>query len=536
MHKLIIIDDEYEQVQGIKNFIPWERYDIEICDVAYNGRDGLELIKKHNPDIALIDIQMPFINGLTLIEEANKLNRNIQMIIMSGHDDFDYARKALQLKANNYLLKPCSAEEILQAVLRAKNICVEENNKKQMIQKYQSAFDEYLTMFKERLLISLLENKLRNPSTFFNDMKSYKINLSDATCCTAIFRLEEKDTLYTRITNEEFDCLIIKFSEELKKAGRYDYPFELIIKDGDLIMITTHDPFDFKYFTGLIRQVHNGLYDTFEYPVAVGIGQTVSSPLLAYRSYSQALAALENSYFLGGDKVAVYDDKIFEESFHFLYPFEEEKKLLQAIESGDSSQIQASVNNFFTNFDRYPINNNLIKKIGISLLNHIMMFCSEKNIDTVELQQLIFNSFDDIIKARSYDVLKSKIMKITEDIMKQIGVQAPINKYIQLALNYIHNNYSRDISLKTVADELSISTGYLSFLFKQEMKTNFIEYLNNYRIIAAKELLEDVRLKSYEIAYQIGFQDEKYFFKLFKRYTGLTPSQYRDSLSAFDSV
>jgi two-component system response regulator YesN len=535
MYRLVIIDDEYEHVQGIKNYIPWSKYDIEVCGIAYNGRDGLELIKTCCPDIAIIDIQMPFIDGLSLIEKVNDLNKSIEMIIISGHDDFEYARKAIQLKANNYLLKPCSAEEILQAVLRAKNIYIEETKKKEMLGQYQTIFEQYIILMKDRFLVDLLDNNLKNPTNFHNDLKSYRINMTNETCCAAIFRLEDKDKLFSQFTGEEIDCLILSITDKIKNAASESFRFETVIKNSDIVLITTHEPFNYCSFINFINDIYHTLSNTFDYEFAAGIGKTVLSPVNVNKSYVQALAALENSSFLGGKKVAVYYNEIFEENFFHLYPINEEKKLFQAIESGESSIIKTAVDDFFMAFDQYHANNSkIIKKIGISLLNSIMKFCSEKNIDIEELNQLIYNSFDEIANEKSFDALKEKINAIIEKLLFQIHDNAPTNKTIQLAINYIQNNFDKNISLKTVADELFISPSYLSFLFKQEVKVNFVEYLNNYRITIAKEVLKDVRLKSYEIAYHVGFQDEKYFFKLFKKYTGLTPSQYRESLSIFD--
>ena len=536
MYKLIIVDDEYEHVQGIKNFIPWDKYDIEVCDVAYNGKDGLLLFEKYRPDIALIDIQMPFINGLTLMEEVIKLGQNVQMIIMSGHDNFDYARKAIDLQANNYLLKPCSAEEILQAVLRAKNMAMEENGKKAIINTYQTVFNQYISLFRDKMFMDLLDNKLRNPATFFDDRDKYHIDLSPAECCVAVFRLEDRDNLYTRNTNEEFDCLIISITEYINQKKSESRHFELVGKDGDIVLIASGESFDFDDFSGFIHRLFKELSDVFEYQFVVGIGKTAPSPIQASKSYNQALAVLENCIFLGDRKIAVYDGNISEESFYYLYPFSEEKKIFQGMEMGDSGQTKDAVNNFFRNFEQERITNgNFTKKIGITLLNSIMRFCSEKSIDSGELQGIIFKSFDEIINAKSFEALRSKLVKVIEAIQDHIHSPAPVNRFIQKALHYIHSHFDKDISLKTVADELYISPAYFSFLFKQEMKTNFIDYLNNYRISMAKELLKDVRLKNYEVAFRVGFQDDKYFFKIFKKYTGLTASQFRESINIFDA-
>lgn len=531
MHKLAIIDDEYEHVQGIRNYIDWEKYGIEVCGAAYNGKEGLELFIEHHPDIAIIDIQMPFINGLTLMEEVKKLGQNVQMIILSGHDNFDYARRAIELQATHYLLKPCSAEEILQAVLKAKNIAMEEAHKKQIISQYHSIFDQYIALFRERLLLNLLDRKLRNPSTLYEDMRNYGISLAQNPCCVAVFRLEGRDSLYALNTNQEFDCLIISISEEIKKR-KWQTGMETIIKEDDIVLIASGEAFSALDFIQYVQRVYSKLSDAFEYPFRVGVGLTVESPLLAFKSYKQALAALENSAFLGEKKVTVFLNEMSQESFHFLYPLAEEKRIFRSIETGDITLTVEAVNHFFKALDRdHVINGYTIKKIGIALLNSLMIFCSEKNIDSTELQTLIFKSFDDIINAKSFECLNNKIIKILEDIMNQIHCHHPVNRMIQKSLSFIHAHYSEDISLKTLADELYISPSYYSFLFKQEMKTNFIDYLNHYRIMMAKELLKDIRLKNYEIAYKVGFQDDKYFFKLFKKYTGLTASQYRESIS-----
>jgi|GEM_PF-550796 len=533
MYKLIIIDDEYDHVHGIRDYIPWSKYDIEVCDVAYNGRDGLELFERHEPDIALIDIKMPFIDGLSLIEEVKKLGHDVQMIIMSGYDNFEFARKAIQLQANNYLLKPCSAEEILQAVLRAKNIVDEKRQNKQLMSSYQSAFSEYMPFFRFKLLADLLNEKLRNPETFYEDAGEYHIGLSDAPCCVAVFRLEESDGIYTRRSNEEFDYLYIRILECIGREENKDNQYELVIKDNDFVLISCGGHLSLDHFDEFISRVYNELSDAFECTFLVGIGKTVSSPLQAHKSYKQALAALESSVCNGGKKVNVFNGKMTEESYHYLYPIQEENKILQSIGIKDFSMLKESVNDFFKAFDRDCDKDvNFIKKVGITLLNSIIKFYTEKNLDTKDMQEFIFKSFNDVMEARTFETLKEKIIRLAENILKHSSANTPVNKFIQRAIEYIHKNYPNDISLKTVADGLYISPAYLSFLFKHEMKTNFIGYLNNYRVLMAKELLPDVRLKNYEVAYKVGFQDEKYFFKIFKKYTGLTASQYRESLGS----
>ncbi|NLM74699.1 MAG: response regulator [Clostridiaceae bacterium] len=531
MHKLVIIDDEYEHVHGIANYIDWAKYDIEVCGVAYNGKEGLEVIKNTHPDIALVDIQMPHIDGLDLTEKIKEMGMNVQVIIVSGYDYFEYTKKAIELKASNYLLKPCSAEEIIQAVMRAKNAVIEEQNRKQMISEYQDLFNQYKNLLRSQFLSRLLDNKLRNRSTFFNECSKYEINLTETPCCTAIIRIEDKHELYTKLSNEEFDFVLLQITETIKGMEGPGLPFEIVMKNDDIVIISSHKELETTSFKEFIIQIFDELTYNYDYNFIAGIGKIAPSPLQSHKSYREALAALESCIFLSDKKIAVFDDQMSEENILHLYPSQDEEKIFEAIETGDFALAEKSVTGFFENFEHVNIRDSYyIKKIGVLLLNNITNFCTRKNIDSQNLQTLILKSYDEITETKDLKTLSLKIANIVENIIKEIHDDAPLNRFIQKALDYIHKNYHKNISLKTMAEELYISPAYLSFLFKQEMKTNLIDYLNSYRIEMAKELLKDVHLKNYEVAYKVGFQDEKYFCKIFKKYTGLTASQYRDSL------
>src|SRR5690554_539261 len=121
MYKVVIIDDEQEQVEGIKDVIDWERYELTIAGTADNGAKGLELIERLLPEIAIVDIKMPVMGGLEMLEAVKQRGIKLHSIILSGYDDFYFAQKAITLQSSNYLLKPCRPEEILQSVLKAKN-------------------------------------------------------------------------------------------------------------------------------------------------------------------------------------------------------------------------------------------------------------------------------------------------------------------------------------------------------------------------------------------------------------------------------
>jgi two-component system response regulator YesN len=531
VYKLAIIDDEFEQVRGIRDFIDWGKYGIEVCGVAYNGRDGLTLFEEQSPDIAIVDIQMPYMDGLTLIESIGRTGRDAQIILLSGYDNFEYARKAIHLKANNYLLKPCTVEEIVQAVLRAKNQAMDEQKKREILCSYQALFQEHKSFLKEKLLESLLQDKLRNPSTFFRDIGQYGVQLTDAPCCVAVFRLADAGRLYGRNSNAEFDYLVLSIASLIRKhAGALSH-CELVVRQDDMALIATDEDLNAKAFEAFVRGVHAALSDTFEYGFAAGIGWVVPSPLSAPDSYRQALAALENGIFLGQDAVVAYDSGMLGESYRHFYPMQVEKKIFSAIEAGNQTLVKPLVDEFFSVFEHGARPDTaVIRKVGITLLSGIYKYCADQNIDSPDVDTLLYKSFDEIAGTKTFGVLKQIVISVLNGIIELISQHGRMNQMIQTAVEFIQAHYVSDINLKMVADALFITPAYLSVLFKHETRENFVDYLNQYRIERAKELLRDIRLKNYEIAFRIGFQDEKYFYRLFKKHTGLTPSQYRDSV------
>ena len=530
MYRLIIIDDEYEQVRGIKDYIDWNKYDIEVCGVAYNGRDGLALLKKQSPDIAIIDIQMPYLNGLSLIEKVNASGQNIQMIILSGHDNFEYAREAIHLKANNYLLKPCSIEEILQAVLCAKNLVADEQDKRNILSKYHSLFQTHKASLKENFLTNLLEDSLRSASTFFQDAARYDVNLTDDTCCITVFRFIDIDGLYSENTHEEFDHLLLSVLSDIKTHCLTLSHSELILYRDDIVLTVSGE--ESRNLFPLIQSIYQSLCDSYAFGFAVGIGQCVTSPLSAPISFHQALTALDNSIFLASEHIVAYDNAMLKDDYHYFYTFKSERKILALIETGDQSLVSACINDFFRVFEtELTCDCMFTKKMGITLLSNIYKFCADRNIICKEINALIYKNFDEINAAKTLYALKEIIVSVLKDIITRISEHNQVNHLIKTAIDYIHHHYKDNINLKTAADELFITPAYLSVLFKQETRENFINYLNKFRIEQAKNLLQDIGMKNYQIAFETGFQDEKYFYKLFKKYTGLTPNQYRDSLS-----
>lgn len=532
MYKIVIVDDEPEQVEGIKNVINWEQYELTIAGTAENGAKGLALIEKLMPEIVIVDIKMPVMGGLEMLEEVKKRGIKLQSIILSGYDDFCFAQKAIALQTSNYLLKPCRPEQILQSVLRAKNLISEEKRKSAVFKDYQDLIRENLPVLKEKFLTDLLKGELSDRAAIEQKMGRYGLAFSGfaAEYCVVLFGCHWWPAGEQPGPGKTDEYLLLAVQELIKQGLTPELRCELLSEGERVVVLAEVTDGIYREILPLkLGQIKEEIEEHYDLDVTVGIGGPVSPLAAVWRSYQQAAAALETGFFSGEQQVIFYDPQMLT-GRKFLYPFQEVKKVLLSLETGDEKAVQAAVEKFFRVLvlDGKPGKREM-QQLSLTLVSNIFQFCFDHNIELEQNSADILNFFDQIGQAGTLQQLKEIIGLFLTGIVRRLAAERERNKIVQFALDYIKENYRHNINLPMIAEQVNYSPSYLSFLFKQETGQNFVDYLNHYRIEQAKKLLRDTEAKNYEIAYQVGYQDEKYFYQIFKKYTGLTASQYRES-------
>ena len=535
MYKLVIIDDEKEQVEGIKMAIAWEQYEIEICGTAFNGRQGLELIEEKLPDIGIIDIKMPLLGGLELIEEVNKKNIKMQSIILSGYDDFYFAQKAIELKTTNYLLKPCQPEKILQSVLKVKNVIMEEQRRKNILTCYQELISSNIPILKEKFLTELIKGEIHDLEVITKKIHNYELNFSGAAqdYCVVLFSNDQQPYSGYGARSEETEYIILTILDTVQQSLAQEYRFEAFCYNNNILTVleVNKQENDLQTLLKRLETIKQRINEVHDVSFTIGIGDLVSPLAALWKSYRQAEAAIETRFLSGENRIVLYDYHMSEENGEFLYPLQAVNRILLCLEKGDEEQVKNTVHKFFHNIsvEGKPAKRQ-IQKLSLTLFSNILHFCLDKNIEFKSTGLDILKTFDQIFQAKTMLQLEEEMVRILTGIVRGLVSNKELNEIVQFALDYIHEHYPHNINLQLISEQVNYSPSYLSLLFKQETGTNFIDYLNNYRIEMAKKLLKNTSYKNYEVAYKVGYQDEKYFYQLFKRYTGLTASQYRETL------
>lgn len=212
-YKVILVDDEEEVIDAIKSRILWEQLGLQIVGSATNGVKALELVEKLQPDIVITDIKMPYMNGLELSRRLNDEYRNVHIIIFTGFDEFDYAKEAVHLEIDEYMLKPINAVELSECLKRVKNSLDKEREEKLNVQKLENYFDDVLPIIQTNFFVSLIEGRV-NESEYEKFLQAYKIDLKGPYFCCAVFHTSENNV------PEEMSPLLLSMSVEREIKAR----------------------------------------------------------------------------------------------------------------------------------------------------------------------------------------------------------------------------------------------------------------------------------------------------------------------------
>jgi len=530
MVRLLIVDDEEEIRTGIRDLIDWETNGIQVCGEASSGMEALKCVDETEPDIMLVDIRMPIMSGLEVIESLSSGKQHIKTIILSGFDDFLYAQKALKLGTFDYLLKPCRPEEILDTVLKAKALIEAERKKKEVLSRYKLQLSESLPILKEKFLTRLVKGEYKYIGNIKTKFEFFKMGIHPGNIKVGIVRIDDYFSMLNRFSNEDMELMKFAVKNITGELIGSRFNCDVFESNDDIIAIINIDEEQKSSFQSILDEIRQKIKSFLGFAVSIGVGNYYSSIDDLQHSYDEALEALEIRFFSGEDCVIHYEDISCFEEMKNSFPLIEERDILNCIKFGNEKNLHLQFEAFFSEISSKSNSKEHFLKSGMALLFSIYHLCIEKGIDTDEFWGQ-YSPFDEIAKLDTVGKLKAKLWDIVKFAYDKFNNKKNSNKLIELATKFIKQNYYKDIGLDTVAHEIYITPGYVSLLFKQSLGTNFVDYLHKTRIEKACEILKDIRLKTYEVSTSVGYNDEKYFTQIFKKYTGMTPTQYRDTLT-----
>lgn len=503
MYQLMIIDDEPVVRAGIKQLIPWENYNFELCAEGVDGKDGLRKVLDYSPDLVLVDVKMPGMSGIELIREAKKEGFEGKFIILTGYSDFDFAKSAISLGVRAYLLKPIDEDELLNNV---QEVLDELDAKKNL--------DDYYTLSelkaRQEVLYRLLMHSA-DKDTLRKEIKLYGMDFNYHSFCTAI--------LSTKSTYLENDSNKVKEREELiyKDLVHVDK----ITVDDKLVLICKGRSYQ-EILTTLVKN-NERVKRYYREGFFIAIGHNV-----AYwedLSFSYECAKLLTEYeFLYKDSEAVSIEILNQIGINAVGNFTD--RLCSLIEIGDVDAIHQIMKEL-----KHCYKNELMKESEVKILViHNMVLLHSVLERRYESKKENFPDFEKFIDGIKRVECLEGLMEMVDDYCVKatlcIGASTT-DVVVKRMISYIEKNYDQDLKLEGIAKIFNYNSAYLGKVFKKEMGESFNNVLDSIRIENAKRLLIESDLKVYQVSKQVGYSNIDYFYSKFKKNVGISPKEYK---------
>lgn len=537
MLKVFLVEDESVVREGLRDNIPWQQYGYEFVGEASDGEMALPLIQKVKPDVLLTDIKMPFMDGLSLSRLVHQEFPDMKIIIISGYDDFEYARGAIQVGAEQYLLKPITRAAMQKVLAELKTKIENEREQKTFQEKFQSEAREYEQFSRTDFFVKVFEGRMPVQDIYEEAAKlSLKIN---AACYNILlFNLQEKRT------GENMGMESEDFARKREELLHYfvRYPENLVFRwnvntYGVLMKGSVEQMPEFTARSlENVERICRPAQETLDWYVAVG--EPVERLSLLAQCYSNANHLFAYRFLMPGQHVFTG------ETVRLSAPGKEEGGKIADI---DPAKMDAEImRDFLLRGVKDEVGDyveNYLLALGEALQsamfrNYLTLHAYFVTVSYVEglgceKEELIQLMGDKgLTPERQYDVeeLQEYLCGLIEKALELRDRESDnqSERILKKALSYIEENYSQEsLSLNLVAGEVNVSANYFSAIFSRAMQVTFVEYVTGKRMEKAKKLLRQTQMHTGEIAQEVGYKDPHYFSFVFKKTQGCTPREYR---------
>lgn len=531
MIKVFLVEDEFVIREGIKKNIDWAGHGYEFCGEASDGELAFPLIKKEKPDIVITDIRMPFMNGLELSKLIKKEMPWIEIIILSGFEEFEYAKEGIKIGVAQYLTKPISGDDLLKEinVLSAK---IEENRREREIrEKYLEEMKEN-TVSERKIFFEKLVTGISSAAELIANAEKLELNI------TAVFyNIMLIKTHILSHSHDEYSRRLVSIDEEIESIIDENY---VICFDRDLegkaclFKADTKEELE-EYISSFISKLKDIFVKYEEVGYFGGIGETAERLRDVPHSFETASKAFTKRYFSTENSFVRSDELTDENISTDKFDVEnldvsqlDRSKIKEFLKFGDGVETEYFVDEYLNGLGSNAIKSQIFRQyIIMDVYFSVAEFVDSLSISEEESSLSGFKPDIARNEEESRDYIISIINKGIE--LREGNVSGKNNDVVDDIKKYIEENYADDeLSLNSMASHVNFSPNHLSMVFSQQTGNTLIKYLTDFRMNKAKELLKCTNKKSSEISLMVGYKDPHYFSYLFKKTQGVTPTQFRE--------
>ena len=502
MYKVMLVDDEKLIIEGLKNIIDWKEVGLEVVETALNGKEAFDKFNENKIDIIITDINMPQVTGLELIKYIRDIDLNVKFVILTGYDEFNYAKEAIKYDVNNYILKPINEEELKDTLINIVRELDKKNKRDIEILDKNRKLLQYINGNLDREFIYSIEKILNI------DIYSKKYTVASI-----------------HITSEYDGDLFSNIRDIIDNNTSNGYEI-LNSNEGQAVLINSWDNnIEKKDIINYYENIKNKIIKKLESYIFIAIGEVVDKITEIDVSYD--IAKELKKYSLTEEKNSCIYLDLIKDKKEKRITFKEEIDILNKyIIERDIVEIERIVGEIIDNEELTPRN---IYDFSIKVIILIDEISNELKINRNYKSDNLSSTIVDLCNENTRESINTFIISEIKEIVDIMSSND--NKYspvIQQIINIVEEKYYEELSLKTLSYKYNINSSYLGQIFSKEVGMSFSEYLNKIKNLKAKDLILNTNMKINDIAKMVGYIDSSYFYRKFKKYYGVSPSTLRE--------
>ncbi len=519
MYKLVIVDDEQDVRLRLQSLIQKANHSFEIVGLFENGIEAYDGILSLMPELVITDIKIPYIDGLQTIKRVREVLPLIKSIVITGFDEFDYAKEAANLGVLAFISKPLSQEDVEKVLRKAEEELNREFSLSENLKQLEDFHQKSLPIIRENNLCRLLA-KDEPSEAFIKKLENDGIDLNYPYMALAVADFDDCDAEYEQFEST-FTAIKMQFEEDTRLAAN------VFTKANKLyLLLKSHSCFTSAELESMFLLIISQAKRFYGTSLSVGISH-ISKDAHNYKAMNtNALKALEYRSVFGGSKVFLYSNIQSAQPKGSKIEESEYKELLYAIKHKSQQEAQEKLQELKSKvagsdlavYCSYYVSN---------ILNSIINSCNDN--DALFEHYADYDIYKRYFELKTIDEIFASFEQLIDIVYKinKTSMQRAIDQNLHKITRYIEANYtSVGLCMESLSEQTGLSASYISTLFKKE-NTTFVKFLTMLRIEKAKQLLAHSSNKIIDISEQVGYADPYYFSHCFKKYTGISPKEYR---------
>ena len=521
MYSILIVDDEAIELETMEHYVPWDKIGITVAGTARNGKEALGKLAELKPDIVLTDVRMPMMDGLEFGRRAKQIDKNVKIIYLSGHNEFQYIKAALNIEATGYLLKPIDMEELLALLEKVKKKCEEDQ-----------LADQSGDWVREKLMMRIIREPHAEKRSDWT--RKWELSATDFTAnreFAAVYVTFDLTAAYPATDQLSSDLVSTDRTELFRTEAKQRLDTFIMVEAEPHALFVLFQWKD-EYmpaaaaapFWELFRQY---LTKSFGPQITIGLSAPHKGFHMIWNAYCEARACNDEKFYkLSGAVIDLSD----------LKPTKQKDddgeqlaaRLASSIQAGDAEQIGMQIESLFSTIREERIDRNFAIRTIIRLLSALEQHFSALLAGSLK-ELLLVDHWKEISTMSSAAAIQAYVMHFCDE-MRKAASERDVDRNQAVAaqiVKLINERHHLPLTVEEIAKEVYLSPNYIRTIFKEKMGETILDYLTKVRMNRAADLLKDKSLKVREVAHSVGYENVSYFCSIFHKHRGSTPNEYR---------